>query len=346
MDLTTSIATKNPCYKAGKSIKVQGIILEGVGCPQASAKVFAHNRNREDCEGRCAHAFVDANDGSVIQILPWGHRGWHCGKHPRTKLNANNTHIGIQLCEPSQIRYRKKNLIELAGDKEKAMDAVRKTYESAVELCAFLCEKFHLDPMTAVISRKEGYDAAICSMNASPEFVWKLVGADFTMDKLREDVKNAMVNKLTAKTYEEMGQKVIEGLENGFNQPDEQITEMVGEAVSIVEPVLNTVEFRGFQVDVPIDSTHAITSEPVLEEKEEKSVESVVEEPKLQMVRITVDNLRVRSSPGIGNNTTGKFTGVGVFAITEIQNGSGSKLGWGKLQNGAGWICLDYVEML
>lgn len=341
MVVTQSMAIRNPCYKTNKTIQVKGIMIEGVGCPQASAKVFAHNRNREDCEGRCSHAFIDANDGSVIQILPWEHRGWHCGKHPRTKKNANNTHIGIQLCEPAQIRYKKRNEIVLAGDKEKALAAVQKTYKSAVQLCAKLCKEFGLDPVKDVVSRKEGYEAGLCSMQASPEFVWDAVGATYEMDTFRADVQMEMTGisdtftEVEPEVVEKIAEKLnavididlkgepgpkgnadpIEGFKEGFNHPDEEITAAVDQLVKEVK----------------------ITDAPILEIKEE---------PKVQMVKITVDNLRIRSTPGVGNNTTGKFTGRGTFAITEIQNGTGAKLGWGKLQNGAGWICLDYVEML
>lgn len=360
MDLIQSFATKNPCYKTNKKIKVEGIIVEGVGCPQSSARVFAHNRNRENCEGKCAHAFVDANDGTVIQLLPWDHRGWHCGKHPRTKKNANDTHIGIQLCEPSQIRYKKKNEIELAGDKEKASNAVNTTYKSAVELCTFLCEKFNLDPTIAVISRMEAYDAAIASMQASPEFVWKAVGADFTMDKFRTDVKQRMTENAANTETEE---QVKEDLEIG-EMTHAGLTKGLASSTETTEPILNIVEFRGIQIEDSADDTFIINNEPILEKKpveneiEEKVADVLVktglpksepikaEEPKLQMVKITVDNLRIRSTPGIGNNATGKFTGKGIFEITEIQNGSGSKTGWGKLSSGAGWVCLDYVTLL
>lgn len=330
MNIITSMATKNPCYKAGRSIKVEGIILEGVGCPQSSARVFAHNRNRENCEGKCAHAFIDANDGAIIQLLPWGHRGWHCGKHPRTKKNANDTHIGIQLCEPSQIRYKKRNEIELVGDKEKAINAVNTTYKSAVEICAFLCEKFNLDPMTAVISRKEAYDTAIASMQASPEFVWGAVGADFTMDQLRDNVKTAMENHVIE---EDTKEKIEENMEIG-EMVHTGLVEGLSSTLETAESVLNTEKFTDDKF--ALTNGHDYPGHPG----------DAGEEPKLQMVKITVDNLRIRSTPGVGNNTTGKFTGRGTFAITEIQNGSGSKAGWGKLQNGAGWICLDYVEML
>lgn len=358
MDLIQSFATKNPCYKTNKKIKVEGIIIEGVGCPQSSARVFAHNRNRENCEGKCAHAFVDANDGAVIQLLPWDHRGWHCGKHPRTKKNANDTHIGIQLCEPSQIRYKKKNEIELAGDKEKALNAVNTTYKSAVDLCAFLCEKFNLDPTTAVISRMEAYDAAIASMQASPEFVWKTVGADFTMDNFRADVKQRMtenvVNTETEDAVErsvEIGKMIYAGMIDGLSD---------GMKIDVPHLTTEEIRVRDDQIDAPPLNTEEIRNNQVETSTDDKFVfinghhddpghpgdPGLMDEPKLQMVKITVDNLRIRSTPGIGNNATGKFTGRGTFAITEIQNGSGSKAGWGKLQNGAGWICLDYVEML
>lgn len=328
MVITQSMATRNPCYKTNKTIQVKGIMIEGVGCPQASAKVFAHNRDREDCEGRCSHAFIDANDGSVIQILPWDHRGWHCGKHPRTKKNANNTHIGIQLCEPAQIRYKKRNEIELAGDREKALAAVQRAYKSAAELCAKLCKDFNLDPTKDIVSRKEGYEAGLCSMQASPEFVWTAVGATYEMDTFRADVQMEMAG--ISDTFTEVEIKVVEEIAEKFNAVVD--IGLAGEK----GPKGNS------DSDPIIDKVSSIENEPSLGEP----LGALGEEQKVQMVKITVDNLRIRSTPGVGNNTTGKFTGRGTFAITEIQNGNGAKLGWGKLQNGAGWICLDYVEML
>lgn len=328
MVITQSMATKNPCYKTNKTIQVRGIMIEGVGCPQASAKVFAHNRNREDCEGRCSHAFIDANDGSVIQILPWEHRGWHCGKHPRTKKNANNTHIGIQLCEPAQIRYKKRNEIELVGDKEKALTAVQRTYKSAVKLCAKLCKDFDLDPIRDVLSRKEGYEAGLCSMQASPEFVWTAVGATYEMDTFRADVQIEMTG--ISNTFTEVRPEVVEEIAEKFN------------AVVDIDLVGEKVLKGNSDSESIVHKASSIENESSLGE----SLGALGEEQKVQMVKITVDNLRIRSTPGVGNNTTGKFTGPGTFAIIEIQNGSGSKSGWGKLQNGAGWICLDYVEMV
>lgn len=63
-------------------------------------------------------------------------------------------------------------------------------------------------------------------------------------------------------------------------------------------------------------------------------------------VRVVYDNLRIRSGPGTNFATTGSYTGKGDFDIIEVQNGNGSKTGWGKLANGVGWISLDFAEKL
>ena len=49
---------------------------------------------------------------------------------------------------------------------------------------------------------------------------------------------------------------------------------------------------------------------------------------------------------GAGTNyaATGRYTGKGVFTITEVKAGKGSSAGWGRLKSGAGWISLDYAK--
>ena len=42
--------------------------------------------------------FIDANTGDIYQTLPWNHRGWHGGG------SSNNTHIGVEMCEPAAIK--------------------------------------------------------------------------------------------------------------------------------------------------------------------------------------------------------------------------------------------------
>ena len=63
-------------------------------------------------------------------------------------------------------------------------------------------------------------------------------------------------------------------------------------------------------------------------------------------VKVSIPDLRIRSGPGTDTTATGKFTGVGVFTITEVKNGPGSDKGWGRLKSGAGWIALDYAQRI
>lgn len=63
-------------------------------------------------------------------------------------------------------------------------------------------------------------------------------------------------------------------------------------------------------------------------------------------VKVRITDLNIRKGPGTNYAKTGKFTGVGVFTITEVKSGKGSTAGWGKLKSGAGWISLDYASKI
>ena len=150
MKLVESILTKNPCYTAGRKITVKGLMLHSVGCPQPSALVFVRNWNKASYNRACVHAFIDGNDGTVYQCLPWIHRGWHCG------ASGNNTHIGVEMCEPACIKYTG-GATFTCSDKATAQAVAKRTYEAAVELFAMLCRRFSLDPLGdgVIVSHKE-----------------------------------------------------------------------------------------------------------------------------------------------------------------------------------------------
>src|SRR5574344_2301083 len=99
MKLVQAIRTKNPCDTAGRKITVKGLMLHSVGCPQPKASVFINYWNSASYDRACVHGFIDALDGTIYQTLPWNHRGWHAGGA------ANNTHIGVEMCEPACIKY-------------------------------------------------------------------------------------------------------------------------------------------------------------------------------------------------------------------------------------------------
>ena len=59
------------------------------------------------------------------------------------------------------------------------------------------------------------------------------------------------------------------------------------------------------------------------------------------IVRISIDDLNIRTGPGVSYPRTGIYTGRGAFTIVATSTVNGVE--WGKLKSGAGWICLGYA---
>ena len=184
MNLKQNYLTESGCYKAGKRITVKGLMIHSVGCPQPKADVFMKNWNRAEASA-CVHAIVEP-DGDVYQILPWNHRGWHCGG------GANNTHIGVEMTEPATIRYTGGSNWTETGDGENTKNHVLATYKYAVELFAYLCSQYNLDPLAdgVVISHSEGCRRGIASNHGDVEHLWSKFG--LSMEQFRKDIKAAM----------------------------------------------------------------------------------------------------------------------------------------------------------
>lgn len=187
MKLVESILTKNPCYTAGRKITVKGLMLHSVGCPQPKASVFINSWNSASFDCACVHGFIDALDGTVYQTLPWNHRGWHGGG------SSNNTHIGVEMCEPACIKYTGGSSFT-CSDMATAKACAKRTYDAAVELFAMLCQKFGLNPLAdgVIVSHREGHDRGIASNHGDPEHLWSGLGMGYTMDTFRKAVKAKM----------------------------------------------------------------------------------------------------------------------------------------------------------
>lgn len=191
MKIVQRILKTNPCYQCQQYIKPQGLMLHSVGCPQPSGEVwcnvYAYN------SGACVHAFIDANDGTVYQTLPWNMRGWHGGG------SSNDTHIGVEMCESNYIHYTggaNFTVSNLAAARKHAQTA----YNAAVELFAMLCKQYNLNPLTQIVSHSEGYRKGIATNHADPEHYWNGLGLGYTMDTFRKDVKAKMGGQSVAQT--------------------------------------------------------------------------------------------------------------------------------------------------
>lgn len=196
MHLYEHYSTNNQCYKNNvnqadsryttfQARGPKGLMLHSVGCAQPSAKVFADQWNRSGIEV-AVHAVLQA-DGTVYKCLPWNYRGWHAGG------SANNTHVGVEMTEPAQIKYTGGSTFTVL-DKAAAQAQAQGTYQTAVELFAKLCYDYKLDPLAdgVIISHHEGYIRGVASNHGDPEHLWKGLGLSYTMDGFRRDVKAAM----------------------------------------------------------------------------------------------------------------------------------------------------------
>lgn len=196
MQLIKRYITNNTCYKNNVSKEdsryttfqnrgPQGLMLHSVGCSQPSAKVFADQWDKSGIEV-AVHAVLQA-DGTVYQCLPWNYRGWHAGG------TANNTHVGVEMTEPSQIKYTGGSAFTVL-DMAAAQAQARGTYQTAVQLFAKLCYDYKLDPLAdgVIISHHEGYLQGVASNHGDPEHLWLGLGLSYTMDGFRRDVKAAM----------------------------------------------------------------------------------------------------------------------------------------------------------
>lgn len=202
MNILQCFLTANDCYKTGAVIKPKGVMIHSTGANNPALKRYVqplktdgnysslvatlgtnNNGNSWNKSGLnvCVHAFIGKlANGSIAtaQTLPWNQRGWHSGKGK--KGSANDTHIGFEICE----------------DGLSDRTYFNKVYQEAVELTAYLCKNFNLDPLAdgVVICHNEGYKMGIASNHADVMHWFPKHGK--SMDTFRADV----ADKLAAST--------------------------------------------------------------------------------------------------------------------------------------------------
>lgn len=351
MEIIQSILTKNPCYTSGRKITVKGLMLHSVGCPQPNASVFIKNWNSASFGSACVHGFIDGTTGKVYQTLPWNHRGWHCGSGSRG--SGNNTHIGVEMCEPSTIRYTSGSSFT-CSNKADAVAVANRTYKSAVELFAYLCKQYGLNPLGdgVIVSHREGHSRGIATNHGDPEHLWRGLGLPYTMNTFRADVKKAMggvvvtppsnsnsgsstsgINKIPS-TVPFTVQVLVSDL-NYRSQPSMSgtVKGQTGKGTFTIVQVSNGwgklksgvgwIYLENPSYCKIVGTTSAAPSTPA---------------STAYKVRVTVDALNVRAGAGTSYKVNTVIRDKGIYTIVE------TKSGWGKLKSGAGWICLDYTK--
>lgn len=181
MRLREQYLTQNDCFRAGRKIQPQGVMVHSTGVAQPDPEVFIRRWNKSGVE-KCVHAFVGRE--RVIQTLPWTMRGWHAGG------SANNTHLSFECCEPAGHTYQGGTMV--GYDAEANQPYFEDIYRNAVRLTAMLCREFDLNPEEpgVVICHAEGHSLGVASNHADVLQWWPRHGV--TMDQFRRDVAKAM----------------------------------------------------------------------------------------------------------------------------------------------------------
>lgn len=184
MRLYTALLTQNDCYRKGRYIRPRGVMVHSTGAANPWLRRYispddgrlgepSSRHWNQGGVGACVHAMIGkAADGTVAvyQTLPWTMRGWHCGR------SGNDTHIAFEICEDG-----------LTDE-----GYFQTTYQAAVELTAYLCKLYHLDPQAdgVVLCHSEGYARGIASNHADVLHWWRKFGV--SMDNFRRDVAEKM----------------------------------------------------------------------------------------------------------------------------------------------------------
>ena len=185
MDLRKCLLTKNDCYKAGKKITPKGVMWHSTGAKNPNIKRYVQpddgklgdNQYNNDWNrsgtGACVHAFIGLDKNGKVctyQTLPWNYRGWHCGG------SGNDRYISFEICE----------------DDLKDKSYFEKVYKEAVELTAYLCKQYNLNPngSNVIICHQDGYKLGIATNHSDIYHWFNKFGKD--MNDVRKDVAAAM----------------------------------------------------------------------------------------------------------------------------------------------------------
>lgn len=228
MEIRQYFLTKNDCYKAQRYIQPKGIMVHSTGADNpylhryvdtkdgyTYTNKYSNDWNRSGV-GACVHGFIGLNakeEVGCVQTLPWNMRGWHCGS------SGNDTHISFEICEDG------------LADK----DYFIKTRDTAIELCALLCEEFQLDPMKSgvLVDHVEGYELGIASGHSDVRHWWSKF--NYTMNDFRKAVQEKMALSSNAELEERISK--LESQVNVLNKKVSELTDCFESSSEILEKV-------------------------------------------------------------------------------------------------------------
>ncbi len=218
--------TTSTCYKGTRNMVVRGVLWHSTGANNPTLKryvqpsddapdkeqmirILGKNTNGNDWNHIYREAGLNAWVGKLangevaaIQTMPWSYRPWGCGSGRSGSCNSG--WIQFEICEDSLTS-------------KEYFDAV---YKEAVELTAFLCTLYNLDPLGSVTYKGVKVPVILCHQdsyrlglgsNHGDVYLWFSKHGK-TMDDVRRDVESAMTAKEEEDMTEAQTRKLIQEL--------------------------------------------------------------------------------------------------------------------------------------
>lgn len=187
--ITEALTIGNSRYKAAEYYTPVGVVLHSIGCPQPNAQVLRDSWHR-NASPYVTHYVLD--DKKILHCMPDNFKCWHVGSP------CNSRYIGIEMCEPKQIKYTKGASFTVS-DLAAAQEYAAACYNNAVWLLAYLCKRYGWNPQTAIYTHNEiTVKRMSLTDHVDPEHLWNGLGMGYDLAKLRKDVAFAMGKTVVA----------------------------------------------------------------------------------------------------------------------------------------------------
>lgn len=332
MQITEAICTGNSRYRANQKLTPRGVVLHSIGTPQPDARVLRDYWQRNGSP-YLVHYMVD--DHQVLHCMPDDRKCWHVGSP------GNDKWLGIEMGEPSQIRYTSGARFTVS-DLAAAQRYTEAAYKNAVQLIARLCKRYGWDPQSTVWTHYEITKQRMSNTDhVDPQHLWDGLGMGYDLAKLRRDVKAAMggssapVSGHPVLRRGSSGEAVVRMqqllIRAGYNFAPWGADGIFGDYTDSI--------VRAFQAKsgLSADGICGRLTWAALEAAGTAAGRTG------RLVRIKAQSgLNVRSGPGTGYGVVKTLAYGGAYTIVEEQDGWGLLKAYADRRNG--WVYLAYTE--
>lgn len=347
------LMTQSTCYKGTKAMKPVGVLWHSTGANNKTIKRYVQpsdndpnreellkiigvNKNGNDWNHKKRNAGVNAfigtlADGTVaaVQVLDWDDRPWGCGSGK--KGTCNDGWLQFEICE----------------DNLKDKEYFEKVYKEACELTALYCKMYDINPMGSVSHNSVTVPTILCHQdsyklklgsNHSDVYPWfKKYGK--TMENVRKDVAALMETIEVAPAPTPAPIKPAKPSKPTLRRGDNN------EEVKTLQKTLKKLGFDPNGIDgkfgpgteaavIGFQNERDLDPDGVCGPKTWREIEAFAPYNAV----VTASKLNIRTGPSTLKKSKGTYKKNTKVCIVYEKNG------WGKLDNGTGWVSLKYIK--